>query len=91
MADREEGGGAERTIVGVWQAHSFEVGHNALQFKLDCGQTLADGETPMTLYFRILADPSRARQLFRLLGAGLVRYADVFGPIGDDPPARAAP
>jgi hypothetical protein len=89
MADEEEG--AERTIIGVWQAHSFEVGHNAFQFKLDCGQDRADGERPMTLYFRILADPSKARQLFRLLGAGLIRYADVFGTIGGDPPAGAAP
>jgi hypothetical protein len=81
----------ERTIVGVWQAHSFEVGQNAFQFKLDCAQRWADGEEQMTLYFRILADPPKARQLFRLLGAGLIRYADVFGPIEGDPPAGEAP
>ena len=81
----------ERTIVGVWQAHSFEVGQNAFQFKLDCAQGWAEGEEQMTLYFRILADPPKARELFRLLGAGLIRYADVFGPIGGDPPEREAP
>jgi len=89
MADDDQEG-AERTIVGVWQAHSFEVGQNAFQFKLDCGQDQADGETPMTLYLRILADPSNARDLFRLLGAGLIRYADVFGPIGGGPPPGTA-
>ena len=57
MADEDEG--AERAIVGVWQAHAFEVGQNAFQFKLDCGQAQAGGEAPMTLYFRILADPSK--------------------------------
>lgn len=89
MADQDEN--PERTVVGVWQAHSFEVGHNAFQFKLDCAQGWADGEKQMTLYLRILADPPKARQLFRLLGAGLVRYADVFGPIAGDPPAGEAP
>jgi hypothetical protein len=89
MADDDQEG-AERMIVGVWQAHSFEVGQNAFQFKLDCAQDRTEGDTPMTLYFRILADPSKARQLFRLLGAGLIRYADVFGPIGGDPPAGTA-
>ncbi len=78
----------ERTVVGVWQAHSFEVGHNAFQFKLDCAQSWADGEKQMTLHFRILADPARARQLFRLLGAGLIHYADLFGPVTGDPPVR---
>jgi hypothetical protein len=89
MPDQEQD--PQRTIVGVWQAHSFEVGQNAFQFKLDCAQGWADGEEQMTLYFRILADPPKARQLFRLLGAGLIRYADVFGPIGGDPPAGEAP
>ena len=76
----------ERSVVGTWHAHGFEVGHNAFQFKLDCAQDRADGEELMTVYFRILADPRNARQLFRLLGAGLIRYADVFGPIGAEPP-----
>lgn len=89
MPDQDED--LERMVVGIWQAHWFEVGHNAFQFKLDCAQGGPDGENPMTLYLRILADPPKARQLFRLLGAGLVRYADVFGPIAGDAAAGERP
>jgi hypothetical protein len=84
--DRHDG-----RVVGPWYATSFEVGHNAFEFKVDCGHELKvdfghddpEGQV-MTVYFRVIASPGNARELFRLLGAGLLRYADAFGPI-DDP------
>jgi hypothetical protein len=75
---------ADRTVVGIWYANSFEVGQNAFEFKVDCGQDRPDDEV-VTVYLRIIANPSNARQLFRLLGVGLIRYADTFGPIGEEP------
>jgi hypothetical protein len=75
--DRDDG-----RLVGRWYATSFEVGHNAFEFKVDCGQDSPDAEA-MTLYFRVIASPFNARELFRLLGAGLLRYADTFGPIDE--------
>jgi hypothetical protein len=77
-----EDGRNGRTIAGRWYADSFEVGHNAFEFKVDCGQQGLDGDV-VTVYFRVIASPISARELFRLLGMGLLRYADTFGPIDD--------
>jgi hypothetical protein len=68
-------------IVGSWFAESFVVGHNALQFRVDCGK---DSEQEVrTVYFRVIADPRNAKELFRQLGLSLLRYADTYGPIDD--------
>lgn len=72
----------DREVVGRWYASSFDVGHNAFEFKVDCGQDAADGL--MTVFFRVIASPFNARELFRQLGTSLLRYADTFGPIDDD-------
>jgi hypothetical protein len=70
----------DRRLAGRWYASSFEVGHNAFEFKVDCGQDASEDEL-VTVYFRIITNPFSARELFRLLGVGLLRYADAFGPI----------
>ena len=80
----------DRPLAGRWYANSFDVGHNAFEFKVDCGQEGPDEVT--TVYFRIIASPFNARELFRLLGTSLLRYADAFGPIeepGEHPPTRS--
>ena len=43
-------------------------------------------------YFRVIANPLNARELFRQLGTSLLRYADAYGPIepGDEPPRHDA-
>lgn len=68
----------DREPVGRWYASSFEVGHNAFEFLVDCGQ-----DEFMTVFFRIIANPFSARELFRQLGVSLLRYSDRFGPIED--------
>lgn len=81
----------DRPVAGRWYANSFEVGHSAFEFKVDCGQDSPDGKM-MTLYFRVIASPFNTRELFRLLGMQLLRYADRFGPIDDnggDGPTRS--
>ena len=70
----------DRQIVGSWYASSFEVGQNAFEFKVDCAQERQRGEL-MESCFRVVASPFNARELFRQLGVGLLRYADRFGPI----------
>jgi hypothetical protein len=72
----------DREIVGRWYASSFDVGHNAFEFKVDCGQEGGDGL--MTVFFRVVASPFNARELFRQLGMSLLHYADRFGPIDDN-------
>ena len=74
-------------MVGRWFAESFVVGHNAFQFTVDCGRDDVTGEM-RTVYFRVIANPFNARELFRQLGTSLLRYADAHGPIvsGDDDP-----
>jgi hypothetical protein len=73
-----------RTLQGRWYADSFEVGHNALQFKLDCGhEKRCDRGEQMQEFFRVIASPPSARALFRTLGVALLHYADSFGPIDD--------
>ena len=78
---RHEDDNDDAKLAGRWYANSFRVGQNAFEFKLDCGQGSLDSEVT-TVYFRIITSPLNARELFRLLGIALLRYADNFGPIG---------
>lgn len=76
-ADRE---GAP--LAGQWYADRFRIGQNAFEFKVDCGH---EGEREgIPVYFRVIANPDNARELFRQLGVGLLHYADRFGRIDDD-------
>lgn len=91
MDDDSKDDPEDRLLVGRWYANSFEVGHSAFEFKVDCGQDSPDGKM-MTLYLRVIASPFNTRELFRLLGIQLLRYADRFGPIDDnggDGPTRS--
>ncbi|HEY8147683.1 MAG TPA: DUF3467 domain-containing protein [Vicinamibacteria bacterium] len=78
--DQSDEDGRDGRLAGRWYADSFDVGHNAFEFTVDCGQQRVNGEV-VTVYFRVIASPISARELFRLLGMGLLRYADTFGPI----------
>lgn len=81
--------GAEH-IEGFWYADSFRVGHNAFEFKVDCGHEGPDNKVS-TVYFRFITNPFNARELFRLLGAGLLRYADTFGALDENANAENKP
>ncbi len=87
MAQDEENDNRDDAVVQRWYANSFAVGHNAFEFNVDCGHDTEDANV-MTLYLRVIASPFKARELFRLLGVGLLQYADAFGPIGNGGNAR---
>ena len=80
----------KQAFDSVCTAHTFEVGWNALQFKLDCSgeetpaRPLREPSEVLKVYRRIIASPTLARELFRLLGAGLISYTDSYGPIPHD-------
>lgn len=79
--------GDELPWTGAWYADRFRVGQNAFEFKIDCGHESPEEEL-MSVYFRIITNPSNAQQLFRLLGVALLRYADAYGRIeSSDAPA----
>jgi hypothetical protein len=80
--DAEEDERGDGEIVGRWYASTFDVGHTAFEFKVDCGQVRKNDL--MTVFFRVIASPRNARELFRQLGVSLVRYTDTFGPIDDN-------
>ena len=86
--DSGEAGDDEPWTAGAWYADQFRVGQNAFEFKIDCGHESPEEEL-MTVYFRIIANPANAQQLFRLLGVALLRYCDAYGLIdnGGDRPA----
>lgn len=85
MTDEHNDGGVEDLSVldGTWYADRFRVGHNAFEFKIDCGHENA-GDQMRTVYFRVVANPLDARELFRLLGVAILRYSDAFGLIDAD-------
>lgn len=87
--DEEQRG---RALEMEWYANWFDVRHNALQFKIDCARTVTnDGEEMTTMYIRVTSDALRARQLFQLLGAELIAFMDLYGPIaGEQPKGDAA-
>lgn len=85
MADKpyDVGSAGGEQFQGIWYADSFRVGHNAFEFKVDCGHESPTNEVS-TVYFRFIANPFNARELFKLLGGGLLRYADAFGAIDEN-------
>jgi hypothetical protein len=70
------------SVAGRWYADRFRIGQNAFEFKVDCGHESPDSEMT-SVYLRVIANPVNARELFRQLGIGLLRYADTFGPIDE--------
>jgi hypothetical protein len=81
--DTSQEGQDDAQLAGQWYADRFRIGQNAFEFKVDCGHEQEGTVTPV--YFRVIANPANARELFRQLGIGLLRYADRFGrDDGDD-------
>lgn len=84
----ETGDASPEVLEGFWYADSFRVGHNAFEFKVDCGHEDSGHEGPdnevSTVYFRLITNPFNAQELFKLLGAGLLRYTDTFGAIDEN-------
>ena len=65
-------------------ANYFEIGHNAFEFVVCCGEFHA-GEDSARLHTRLVISPVYAKQLVGTLGDSLARYEASFGPIPEDP------
>jgi hypothetical protein len=61
-------------------ANSFNVGYNAFEFLLDCGQYFPD-QGQQTPHTRIITSPVYALALLEVLSAALRNYERQFGPI----------
>ena len=61
-------------------ANYFEVGHNAFEFVLDCGQFYAEDQKAQ-LHTRIITGPVYARALLETLRGSIDRYEQTFGAI----------
>ncbi len=64
-------------------ANSFQIGHNAFEFLLDCGQVAPESEK---IYFhtRIITSPVYAKALSEILRESIDRYEQTFGAIPKD-------
>ena len=63
-------------------ANWFNIGHNNFEFVLDFGQFHAEELQPL-VHTRIVAVPSYAKTLARLLNESLCKFEAEFGPIPD--------
>jgi hypothetical protein len=67
-------------------ANSFEVGYTAFEFVIDFSQTYT-GKSSRS-HTRIVTSPIYARALLTTLGHAVGEYAERFGPVAEEPPAR---
>lgn len=58
----------------------FEVGHNAFEFVIDCGELYAETSTAR-FHTRIVTTPVYANVLLETLQGSLARYEQTFGAI----------
>ncbi len=63
-------------------ANCFEIGHNAFEFVIDCGQSYPD-TTVANYHTRIVTNPVYAKALVNVLSGALDRYREQFGEIVD--------
>jgi hypothetical protein len=61
-------------------ANYFEVGYNAFEVLIDCGQLYADGSNKQ-VHTRLVTSPPYAKELLRLLANTVKQYEARFGPI----------
>lgn len=61
-------------------ANWFQIGHNAFEFLVDCGQHYPE-TSEMHLHTRIITSPSYARALLELLQTAVQQYEETHGPI----------
>ncbi|HVQ75962.1 MAG TPA: DUF3467 domain-containing protein [Candidatus Binatia bacterium] len=78
---RHEGASAASAVPPEGRyANYFEVGHNAVEFLVDCGQFYPDEDAPR-VHTRIVTSPVYAKALGEALRQAIERYEAMFGPI----------
>lgn len=69
-----------RSIIEGRYANYFDVGHNAFEFVIDCGQSFSE-MNDVVCHTRIITSPVYAAALFKTLAEGLQRYKEKYGEI----------
>jgi hypothetical protein len=64
-------------------ANYFKVGHNAVEFLIDCGQLYHESEE-VQLHTRIVTSPVYAKNLLEILQDAVERYEERFGEIREE-------
>lgn len=64
-------------------ANSFRIGHNAVQFVLDCGEGY-EGDANEEYHTRIVTSPIYAKRLLETLQTSIATFEATFGVIQDD-------
>jgi Protein of unknown function (DUF3467) len=63
-------------------ANYFQVGHNAFELIIDCGQCYADNEAPH-VHTRIITSPAYGKALLKTLRDSLEEYEKNYGRPGE--------
>ncbi|MBI5556508.1 MAG: DUF3467 domain-containing protein [Deltaproteobacteria bacterium] len=69
-----------KTIEGRYANH-FDVGHNAFEFVIDCGQCFPENLDVVIRHTRIITNPVYAAALLQVLAEGLKSYREKYGEI----------
>ncbi len=72
-----------RGSTGGIYANHFQIGHNAFEFLIDCGQLLPEDEQAK-LNVRIVTTPAYAKALLDVLQDAINQYEERFGSISAD-------
>ena len=70
-----------KTIEGRY-ANYFDIGHNAFEFVIDCGQYFQEN-SDVLCHTRIITSPAYAAALLQVLTDGLQSYREKYGEIPD--------
>lgn len=68
-----------KKIIGRY-TNSFDIGHNAFEFIIDCGQFFSE-ENEVINHTRIITSPVYAAALLQALKSGLQNYKEKYGEI----------
>jgi len=68
-----------KTIEGRY-ANYFDIGHNAFEFVIDCGQYFQENND-VVCHTRIITSPVYAAALLQVLADGLKSYREKYGDI----------
>ena len=68
-----------KTIEGRY-ANYFDIGHNAFEFVIDCGQFFQENKDAVC-HTRIITSPVYAAALLQVLAEGLENYREKYGDI----------
>ncbi len=69
------------TVEGRY-ANCFDIGHNAFEFVIDCGQCYSDTEISCC-HTRIITNPVYAEALMEALSEALMKYREKYGEISE--------